>query len=370
MPATDAISPDLPIPRSLSDITPDWINRGLAARFPGIGVKAVRVEGFVGHKPNKAVVYLDHGAPPFDGVPQSVFVKGSFKADPDAPKSGLDVGNELELLSYEEVVPFIAVNTPDCYAMRFDQERCEGVAILKDIHAAGAVSLKERAQLEYDEAAAFIDSLARTHAPWLGSAELEPGGRFGPGSPLVQRTLKIHESYIEQLVKPEYWDNFVTLPRGEALPRMLRDASRMAAAMKRMHAVHRGMARTVIHGDEHLGNLYLEADGTPGFLDWCARVEAWPISFSYFLVSVLDTGDRRNWERPLLARYIAGLKAHGAVAPSFEEAWYAYRCTIVYSLLIWLNNSSKWQPEAVNTRNAVRAANALLDHDVFRLLGL
>jgi hypothetical protein len=268
------------------------------------------------------------------------------------------------------VVPLLDVNTPQCFHIAFDEKLYEGVAVLKDIHSAGAVSLKGRVNLDFVETTAFIDSMARYHAQWWDSAEFAAGGRFGPKSSLATRTAFNQEHYVNQLVRSAHWDSYIRLPRGQALPMMLQDAGRMAAAQKKLKEIHRGTARTIIHGDEHLGNLYLEADGRPGFLDWCMRIEAWSLAFTYFIVSAVDILDRRNWERPLLHRYLQQLARHGVTAPSFEEAWYFYRCTTVFPCLTWLNNSNDWQPEEINTRNTVRAAAAVIEHDVFRLLGV
>jgi len=126
----------------------------------------------------------------------------------------------------------------------------------------------------------------------------------------------------------------------------------------------------VVHGDEHLGNLFVEPDGRPGFYDLLARGEAWPLGIARFLVPTLDVLDRRAWERSLLAGYLRDLERFGAPVPAFEEAWLAYRCATICPLMVWLNNSSAWQPEATNTANAARASAAVLDHDAFALLGL
>jgi hypothetical protein len=101
-----------------------------------------------------------------------------------------------------------------------------------------------------------------------------------------------------------------------------------------------------------------------------SRGESWPLALARFLVPTLDILDRRAWEQPLLAGYLRDLKRFGADPPGFEEAWFAYRCSSICTLMIWLNNSSTWQPEATNTANAARASAAVLDHGAFELLGL
>jgi len=87
------------------------------------------------------------------------------------------------------------------------------------------------------------------------------------------------------------------------------------------------------------------------------------------LPSCPNVADRRRWYRDLLRLYVDRLAAHGVrQPPSHDEAWRLYRCACFYPVVTWLNNSAVWQPEAINTANAVRAAMAALDHDSFGLL--
>ena len=144
----------------------------------------------------------------------------------------------------------------------------------------------------------------------------------------------------------------------------------MKRAWDRLWGLLKRSAVVVVHGDEHLGNLFVTATGEPGVIDWVARPEHWPIGVAYFLCCALDPEDRRRWEQPLLAHYLSALGDWGvANPPSFEEAWLLYRCATLYPVITWLNNSAVWQPEAINTVNAVRAAIAALDHQVLALLG-
>jgi hypothetical protein len=299
-----------------------------------------------------------------------MIIKGGFRGRTDGESvSGLDIGLELELLAYAEVVPHLDVITPRCIAVRFDPESYTGVMLIEDLAPSGATFLHQTEGLTYPQAAAFLDAQARFHAQWLDSPEFMSGGRFGPESGLGQRTQRLREGYLDRLVRPDHWDAFIALPRGAALPRLLRDADTVSAAQTKMLELHRSCPQTIVHGDEHLGNLFLDHRGNAAFLDWCSRREPWVLGFTYFLLSTLDALDRRKWERPLLGHYLERLKRHGATAPSFEEAWYHYRCTALFPFLTWLNNSARWQPESINTRNTMRAALAVIDHESLNLLG-
>lgn len=91
--------------------------------------------------------------------------------------------------------------------------------------------------------------------------------------------------------------------------------------------------------------------------------------YAYFAVNVLDGLDRREWERPMLARYLRRLCELGVQAPSFDEAWYAYRCSVLFAHVVWYTNPAEWQPESVNTVNAGRAGLAMIDHGTLELVG-
>ena len=359
------------IPRRLDEVTADWLTQVLARSHPGVEVTRVTTEGFMGYKPNKARLAVEYNAAgERAGLPASFIVKGGFKGGSDGgEKSGLDIGVELELLAYQELTPILDVNTPRCFFVTFDPVSYDGIMLLEDLAPSGATFLHGATSLTYAQSAAFLDAQARFHAQWLDSSEFAAGGRFGPESPLMERTRRLHTLYLDQLVRPAYWDTFIAQPRGATLPGKLRDAARMAAAQARMNEIHGQAGQTLIHGDEHLGNLYLDGAGRPGLLDWCARREPWVLAFTYFLLSTTDALDRRAWEKPLLALYLDRLTRYGARAPGFEEAWFLYRGTTIYPMLTWLNNSGKWQPESVNTRNTARAALAVMDHDALELLG-
>src|SRR3546814_15428763 len=83
------------------------------------------------------------------------------------------------------------------------------------------------------------------------------------------------------------------------------------------------------HGDAHLGNMFFEIDGRPGFLDWQAWQEGpYMHDVAYSIIGNLKVEDRRAAEKDLLAGYLTALKAHGVANPqSRAAAWEALRRT-------------------------------------------
>jgi len=206
--------------------------------------------------------------------------------------------------------------------------------------------------------------MARYHAETWNSAEFHAGGRFDwIGGRHDGWSVEYQERYLE----PEVWRHYVELPRGAAISRVLHDRQWMAGALRYLARYHRQWPVCLVHGDTHLGNLYLEADGAPGFFDAQVARGPWQLEVTYHLVAALDMLDRRRWERELLAHYLDSLRRNGIEAPSFDNAWEAHRREIAYGLFIFLINETRFQTEAVNTAYTARFGAAALDHDTVAL---
>jgi aminoglycoside phosphotransferase (APT) family kinase protein len=82
---------------------------------------------------------------------------------------------------------------------------------------------------------------------------------------------------------------------------------------------------TLMHGDPHLGNLFVDGDEV-GFLDWACVCRGPGLrDFAYFVCSSVDTELRRDEQDALLRRYLEVLAESGAPAPDFDAAFLAYR---------------------------------------------
>ena len=100
-------------------------------------------------------------------------------------------------------------------------------------------------------------------------------------------------------------------PRGQAVAAALRDRDRMHTALRALESTRASAVRTLVHGDTHPGNLYIEADGRPGFLDAQMRRSPWVQDVAYHLTASLDLLDRPRWEEALLAHYLRCLREQG-----------------------------------------------------------
>lgn len=363
----------IPVPRAFEEVTAEWLTRVLALSHPGVEVTSAKVDPHMGHKPNKARVHVTYNQAGQDaGLPPTYVVKGTLNGRTSRGRI-IDFSNMAELVSYRDILPRLDVTVPTLIYQEWEAEPSESVIMLFEdlaprdpIYFPGGLTT-----LSYGQAASLLTAMARFQAQTWNSKEFEEGGDWGPGTPAGENAKLIRELYFDILPRSEHWEQSVISPRGAAMPRLLRDADRMEEGWKRLCAMLERHAKVIVHGDEHLGNVGFFPDGSPLLYDFLARGEPWPLGLVRFLIPCLDIIDRRNWEKALLAGYLADLARFGAPdVPSFEEAWLAYRASAICTLMIWLNNSSTWQPEACNTANAARAAAAVLDHDSFGLLGL
>lgn len=360
----------LAIPLTFEQADRTWLEAALNEKHPGTRVAAMSLSDTIGYKPTKRRVTIDYapGGNPA-GLPATMFLKGGFPGEGNHG-SGLDFGMQLEVLTYRDAADRFGINTPRRHYLGYNEEAGQGILLLEDLAARDVRFLNVYTPMSLAEATAFVDAQAAFHARSWNSPDFAPGGDLGPGSPVANVRKKLFAHYFDRLtIDDQFSVDHLKLPRGAALPRALRDVERLHRAMGKLKAITKLQPHCYIHGDEHLGNFYIEPDGTPGFIDYAGRPDAWNLGFTYFLLHALDALDRRQWERPLLARYLDQLRRHGVDAPTFEDAWLVYRATSIFLLVLWINNSPRWQPEAINTANCARAALAVLDHDAFALLG-
>jgi hypothetical protein len=222
--------------------------------------------------------------------------------------------------------------------------------------------------LSYQEAASFLDAFARFHAHSWRDSSLCDGSTAWARE--ITRVFRQAETFMDELMSPASWAAYLARPRGAAMPMVLRDRELFLQAFEKLQAFVSTQRPIVVLGDAHLGNMYMDADGTPGFLDLQARIGPWHQEVAYFMGSALDVLDRREWERPLLQHYLKQLASYGVEPPSFDDAWDAYVKELLLGYFVWLTNGPHFQTEAVNTANAVRFAMAVIDNDTFGRLGV
>ncbi|HUD27511.1 MAG TPA: phosphotransferase [Novosphingobium sp.] len=345
-----------PLPVTVEGVTTGWLNAALRTRAPGITIRGSEVVDTVFSTCSKIRLRLDRDeAARAAGIPELVIVKGGFEEHGRL----YDHMHEREVRGYRDVYPHVPLPHPACYFADFDPEARQGIVIMEDLVARGVEFCHATRPQTREQVARRLSALARFHAATWGSAELQPGGRWHD---LVE-FFEVMQGFFDDKTSPANWARFMAMPRGAATSRLFQDRDWLVGAWAALRAFSDGLPHCVLHGDIHLGNLYIEADGTPGFLDTLASRGPAMLEVAYHVCGALDVADRARWEGELVRHYLAELGAAGAAAPGLEEAMRQYAVFQLYGYFIWTTTESHYQAEAVNTVNAMRATLAMLDHD-------
>ena len=342
------------IPASVDEITPTWLSEVL-----DVDVAAVEVIDAHSGTTGRAKVRVTA-----DGeVPDTLFVKlQPFDAEQREFLKIVGLG-VAEAKLYAAVADELPVRVPKVWHSSHDDADDSFVMVLEDLDAAGCRFLSAEDEDVLDVAESLVDELAKLHAaywgqdlPWLGTHALSPGD-----SPEAQERMAMGAMIVQSAL-----DQFAAdLP-----PEFRGLGERYIAHNREIGALWNEGERTLIHGDDHIGNLFTE-DGRTGFYDWAVACQYPGMrDVAYFLCNSMPTELRRANEDALIARYRAGLAGAG-IELDADVAQEQYRLFSIYSWIAATTTSamgSKWQPADVSQRAMARTTQAVADLDVLDLL--
>jgi hypothetical protein len=340
-----------PVPETLEEmLSPSWLTAALTPRFPGVTVTKVTPGPVVARLSTNARFTIECAGGLPEGLSANLCGKGYYT---EAGRTFRYVG-EPEACFYRDAAEATGMRTLRSVYAGVDPETKHGVIITEDVVAQGATFLDARSDFTPDQAAESLGELAKLHAAtWRSPA-------YAQVSWLNSRL----ESYLMQRGVPDILGNFEG-PIGAGVPEEVRDAERLVDSFGRLAKdVVDADPWSVIHGDAHVGNLYLDADQRPSFLDWqMVQRGPWYLDVGYHLASALTVTDRRASEHDLVRHYLDSLTAAGVTAPSLEDAWLGVRRGIIYGFFLWAI-TLKVDPAITGTL-LTRFGNAAVDHDAF-----
>lgn len=353
------MSAPISIPRSIGEVTAEWLTRALQQSYPGIAVTSAELLDNMGGACTKLRLSVETSFPDF---PETLVVKGCFE-----PHS-MDMLpiQYREAILYSRILPQLkGIETIKCYFIQADEAMGSAI-VMEDLNLRGVIC---RTALDtmptYERAADYLAALARIHAHWWNSTDLLDKSRFGFLPASLEAQIPRTEAILSD---PELFALEIRKPRAVCLPRSILDRERLLRSFNATMALSRDMPFTMLHGDTHPSNLYNTCDGQPGFLDWTSWRGPWAHEVAYFIAGNLDPADRRTWEKPLLQFYLSQLSALGVAAPRFEEAWFAYRIWMMWGIYVWLFNIPEFHSEASITAMSSRYGTALADHGTLDIL--
>ena len=343
-----------PAPADLATVvSADWLTAMLAARWPGAVVEQVSVVELLATQATKVRLQLVVQGP--DGVPSDICIKGVLTNTGAPPSASL-----VETLFYREAAAVLPVRVPDCIHASLSADGSRGVIVMRDVITAGGHFCSALEPFNADQAIDGLDHLARLHR--AGDQHSRTFGFAWVRSFLDQISL-------QPIIPGDALQDLLDGPRGEKLPAAVRNAERLQPALERLAAEVRAGPLCLVHGDAHAGNIYRQADGQLGLVDWqILQKGSWAMDVAYHLAAVLTPADRRLHERALLAEYSARLKALGGAGLDSDTAWREYRIALVYGYYLWAI-TRKVEP-AITDEFVYRLGTAVADLDAFGLLGV
>jgi hypothetical protein len=347
-----------PAPTVTAEVmSPEWLTEALSIRYPATVVRSVDIVEVRGPVATKARFAVDYETAP-DEAPLKMCAKGFFGSDRLELLVASGVA-EREARFYMEVAPHTTVRVP-----RLDYGGVDGghgVIITEDLVDSGCTFLGALVHRTVDQTRETIDQLARLHAPFWNGAGLEL-------FPWLKR--EFHKLAAKPYLPLDQQQALMDDPRKEGVPEDVLSARRLFDGMAALSKLTEPLPDCVVHGDFHAGNLYIDAAGRPGVLDWQIIQRAhWALDVSYHIGSVLTTEDREAAEQDLLRHYLDRLRAHGVEPPSWDEAWVQYRVHMIYGYYQWAVTRFV-RPVEITHEFFRRLGKAVHSLDSFGLLGV
>jgi hypothetical protein len=298
------------IPAAVEDISPEWLSRVVAERFPGAVAGRVDVVG--SHSGTTGRARLRATWKPGSGAPEALFAKLA-PTDPIQRAMVLSTGmGRREARFYAELAGDLPVRVPAPIWAGWSEDGSSYFMLLEDLAEAGCSFPSSKGDDGGVHARAMMDTLGELHGRYAESprfsgdlAWIEPPMRGEIGPLLVREALK---QFGEGMPAAFHSLAELYLDHTEALCDLL-DAG----------------PQTLLHGDSHTGNTFFDGSRV-GLLDWACTCRAPGLrDVSYYLCSSAPTERRRSDERALLERYLDAFSRCGGAAPSLEDAWRAHR---------------------------------------------
>jgi hypothetical protein len=307
------------LPLDSAGITPEWLTDALGARHPGVRVASVEVlheRSSTNHHVRLGLAYDERA-----GLPDTLFAK---MASPD-PEHRAAIGatgmGTREARFYDELAPSIEMRIPSSYFARSGDDGAF-LMLLEDLQATGASMSDGTWGVPADLAAGALSDLARLHV------RFEDPGRLAAIRPWVMATPAMSSDYTKPLLRHVIDENADVLSED-----YIAVAEMYLADSDALIALWAQGPHTLIHGDPHIGNLFID-NGRVGFLDWGLMTVSTPMrDVSYFITMSMLADERRKHERDLLEHYLDTRRSLGGADISAEDAWQAHRVHTAYTVL-------------------------------------
>lgn len=357
------------VPRNGLAISEEWLTAVLCRDHPGARVVAYAsnlASSGTSTRTTLQVAYNDAGQAA--GLPTQIFAKTSATL-----AQRLIIGGSGALAGetrfFMDLLPQMDLEAPAGYWGAYDEPSWRSVILMEDVaKTKGARFIEPTTPLSHDQVVDVVKLMATYHGTFWNSPDLEP--------------LKTPRDFLRNL------NMFTNIRARSAVgqerakdvipPALHGGADRLwEGAVRCLDIATDDLPSTLLHADSHAGQTYITEEGRMGLADWqtCLR-GGWAYDFAYFVVTACEPKDRRAWEHDLLRTYLKQLAAAGGEAPSFDDAWLAYRQLLFYPMAGWTLTigraayQPRMQPDDTCRSVIHRLSTAIDDLDSLAAIGL
>jgi hypothetical protein len=357
------------VPRNGVELTEEWLTAVLCDGHPGARVVTFTTPGENSGTSTRTalrVVYNQTGQDA--GLPTELYTKTTASYSQRLLLGGADVlhGETHFLTTFR---PRVEMEAPVGYWGGVDEGSWRSMIVMEDIAATkGARFIEPTTPLTRSQVEDVLGNMAAYHGMWWKKPELD-----------ILKTPRDHfrnvSSYMDMGGRCA-----VGMERAKSVipPGVYGQADRLWKGTHRaLELATTQLPPTLLHGDSHVGQTYITADGRMGLTDWQATLQGgWGYDFAYFVGSACEPDDRRAWDRELLELYLGKLADAGAPAPSFDDAWLTFRQQLFYPYSAWAFTIGRaWyqprmQPDEISLAILRRLSTAIDDLKSFDALSI
>jgi hypothetical protein len=343
------------IPDCPEAISAEWLSSAVQHVAPGARAKAVEVidahSGTTGRARLRAT--WEKG-----DLPELIFVKLA-PTDPIQRAMAVETGmGAREARFYRELAHDVPVRVPRPLWSQWTEDRRAYIMLLEDLASSGCEFPDFQSGADRAAVQSAVEQLARLHAAFWESPRFDGDLRWIRPPMQGDGAKQLIAAGVEQF--------------GAGQPEAFHELARLSmdhtAELSKLLAAG---TPTLLHGDAHLGNLFLDR-GTIGFFDWAVVCRGPALrDVAYFLSNSVDTELRRAEEEVLIRHYLEVLAAEGAPAPSFADAWRDYRRFVAYGWIAAVATyaaGSRMQSLKVGERGVARTNAAISDLETPELI--
>ncbi|HLS75453.1 MAG TPA: aminoglycoside phosphotransferase family protein [Nocardia sp.] len=357
------------VPVSAETITPEWLTAVLCRDTPGAEVVALETGGgSVGTATRMAIRVRYNEIGVSAGLPTALFAKTTTAFSQRILLGG---GRMIdgETRFFRDFRPRVEMEAPIGYWGAADPGSWRSIALMEDIAATrGAEFIEPSARIGRDQMEDLVRNLARLHRTFWAHPDIA-------GLKTTTQALQAYLAAIDMKKRCE-----VGLVRAASVvpERLHGQAERLwAGVAAAIGKATDEMPQTLLHGDPHIGQTYRTAQGRMGYVDWQVVMRGgWAHDLAYTVNSGCEPEDRRAWDADLLRAYLDELGSLGGAAPSFDEAWQAYRQQSMFAYAAWAFTIGRaaYQPKMQSEQTCLtllrRITTAIDDHDSLTALGV